>query len=575
MKKHGLSFKVPSNMTKYTEDQQRPQILEFQATFMALVASGVYDPEMIINADQSPCNRAVAPGRVIGRKGIRTYVRAVSGDKARVTAMFAVPLRGPFLCPFLVNRHLNPAKAAKVVHHRFAAPEKYSAFNEPITPEDTTELQLTRALSPASAPSTTAPGNVVFQPFPLDLVALTSPGLSTSSQNPARNTGPTRVTRHQLSLTGAPGPLFSSSPVNEELSRVIHTQERSGTSRSRSSLKTRPKKRGRSRVPRAKTTDSPIAGHRTRNADAYQDENTLRRSKRVKKATIPYTVDGPCGSDDDEYDPGSESDSPSEDDIPCADSDYMPDTSDDDASGLDYESDYSEEEPDDEEAPKKSGRGFSSHPEIQKFLEDTQFREMPIEAQLAHLERLTQEYRAYLDRSSRASPNPSGDSPNGISPLRSVFVTANPKAWFNSAVMVAWIREVVLPHRKDPNKRILLLIDCCSLHRTQEVREFCLAHNVDVLFIPPNCTAFLQPLDIGINRIMKDHLRKFTVGRIFYEIDENGRRAHDARYLTEHRYQCALLSFLNQISRETISNSFRHMVEGSRGAPATAPSEVR
>jgi len=74
---------------------------------------------------------------------------------------------------------------------------------------------------------------------------------------------------------------------------------------------------------------------------------------------------------------------------------------------------------------------------------------------------------------------------------------------------------------------------------------------------------------------MKDHLRKFTVGRIFYEIDENGRRAHDARYLTEHRYQCALLSFLNQISRETISNSFRHMVEGSRGAPATAPSEVR
>lgn len=35
--------------------------------------------------------------------------------------------------------------------------------------------------------------------------------------------------------------------------------------------------------------------------------------------------------------------------------------------------------------------------------------------------------------------------------------------------------------------------------------------NIEVVFIPPNCTSELQPLDLSVNKPLKDHLKtKFT-----------------------------------------------------------------
>ena len=45
----------------------------------------------------------------------------------------------------------------------------------------------------------------------------------------------------------------------------------------------------------------------------------------------------------------------------------------------------------------------------------------------------------------------------------------------------------------------------------QPVLEKLRIENVEVVFIPANCTSELQPLDLSVNKPMKDHLKtKFT-----------------------------------------------------------------
>ena len=53
------------------------------------------------------------------------------------------------------------------------------------------------------------------------------------------------------------------------------------------------------------------------------------------------------------------------------------------------------------------------------------------------------------------------------------------------------------------NRNILLLLDNCAVH--PHVQNL---SNVSMMFLPPNTTSVLQPMDAGVIRNLKHHYRK-------------------------------------------------------------------
>ena len=74
---------------------------------------------------------------------------------------------------------------------------------------------------------------------------------------------------------------------------------------------------------------------------------------------------------------------------------------------------------------------------------------------------------------------------------------SNSNAWMTAAIFTEWLSgwndELIAC-----GKKILLLIDNCSTHP-----QNCCLSNISIEFLPPNTTAILQPLDIGIIKNFK------------------------------------------------------------------------
>ena len=64
-------------------------------------------------------------------------------------------------------------------------------------------------------------------------------------------------------------------------------------------------------------------------------------------------------------------------------------------------------------------------------------------------------------------------------------------------------KELKLPS----DQRALCIIDNFSAQCTDDVLRLLETHNIDTVFVPPNCTGTLQPMDLSINKPVKDLLR--------------------------------------------------------------------
>jgi hypothetical protein len=72
-------------------------------------------------------------------------------------------------------------------------------------------------------------------------------------------------------------------------------------------------------------------------------------------------------------------------------------------------------------------------------------------------------------------------------------------------IMKKWVAMVLEPRRRKIalNKKGLILLDGHRAHLSEEVINKIKACNFDILVMPPNTTAYLQPLDIAVNRSFK------------------------------------------------------------------------
>ena len=92
---------------------------------------------------------------------------------------------------------------------------------------------------------------------------------------------------------------------------------------------------------------------------------------------------------------------------------------------------------------------------------------------------------------------------------------ANKKAWMTSelfeAELMKWDNE--LQHK---NRKILLLIDNCTAHVNIQQK----LKNIKQVFLPPNSTSVLQPMDQGVIRSLKSHFRKLLILKIIESMEK-------------------------------------------------------
>ena len=95
------------------------------------------------------------------------------------------------------------------------------------------------------------------------------------------------------------------------------------------------------------------------------------------------------------------------------------------------------------------------------------------------------------------------------------------KAWMDVETCWKWFNEVFFPEvTKRTGRRVLLLMDNAPGHFEAFERE-----NVKVAFLPPNCTSWKQPCDMGIIAALKKRYKYLYIKDVleFYELDENSK----------------------------------------------------
>lgn len=123
---------------------------------------------------------------------------------------------------------------------------------------------------------------------------------------------------------------------------------------------------------------------------------------------------------------------------------------------------------------------------------------------------------------------------------------ANNKAWMTSNLfteeLLQWDAELQKNKRK-----ILLLVDNCPAHPEVPLNQ------IKLVFMPPNSSSKLQPMDQGVIHSLKSHYRKIMIIKMLQAID-NGQD-----------FSVSLLDAVNfihlawqEVSAKTIANCFKH-----------------
>lgn len=85
--------------------------------------------------------------------------------------------------------------------------------------------------------------------------------------------------------------------------------------------------------------------------------------------------------------------------------------------------------------------------------------------------------------------------------------TVQAKAWIDQTAMNRWIQRVWAPFCAT-RPRTILLMDHFKVHKTAETQGPIQAMGTRIEMVLEGCTSRLQPLDVGINKPMKDRMRE-------------------------------------------------------------------
>lgn len=126
----------------------------------------------------------------------------------------------------------------------------------------------------------------------------------------------------------------------------------------------------------------------------------------------------------------------------------------------------------------------------------------------------------------------------------------NKKAWMTSDIYGKWLQKFDNAMAKQ-NRKVLLFVDNCPAH-PRSISEK--TKSVKVVYLPPNMTSKIQPMDQGIIKNVKVHYRKRVLMKIIKSIDIN-----TMENLTFTLKDCIAeisKAWVNDVTSETISRCF-------------------
>jgi hypothetical protein len=84
----------------------------------------------------------------------------------------------------------------------------------------------------------------------------------------------------------------------------------------------------------------------------------------------------------------------------------------------------------------------------------------------------------------------------------------NQNAWMAEEDVLSYINTTIRNHvSTNQNGRSLVILDECTSHKTDSVKDAFLQMNCDFIHIPGGQTSILQPMDVSVNKPFKDRIR--------------------------------------------------------------------
>nr|XP_024218269.1 tigger transposable element-derived protein 6-like [Halyomorpha halys] len=130
----------------------------------------------------------------------------------------------------------------------------------------------------------------------------------------------------------------------------------------------------------------------------------------------------------------------------------------------------------------------------------------------------------------------------------------NIKAWMTRDIFTDWLRSIDI-HMRLNKRKILLFIDNCSAHT--HLPQF---ENIKIIFLPPNTTSRLQPMDQGIIKNFKQLYRTEVVKLILQKIEN-----HETVDITILAAMRLARRAWNDVKSATVANCFKK--SGFKTAP--------
>jgi hypothetical protein len=99
-------------------------------------------------------------------------------------------------------------------------------------------------------------------------------------------------------------------------------------------------------------------------------------------------------------------------------------------------------------------------------------------------------------------------------------ITAQHKAWMDSAGMVMYFELVLVPWQQRRGKPVLIVSDNCAVHKAWPVQQRFVASGgrITMMHFAPNITPWKQPLDIVVNASVKKRLQALRIQETFSDL---------------------------------------------------------
>jgi hypothetical protein len=125
--------------------------------------------------------------------------------------------------------------------------------------------------------------------------------------------------------------------------------------------------------------------------------------------------------------------------------------------------------------------------------------------------------------------------PNGgrTAPPEGLYYEHTKSHWQNEATYLTYVTRVIVPYRLETikrmglpaNQKLILIHDLHFSHKSVELRDYCTANDIILIFIPAGCTDIMQMCDRVLNKSYKNAVSKAFVQYVakkFVDHSESG-----------------------------------------------------